>query len=801
MTEKLEEVTSQQRHNNQALTTEDHYQQLRNIMIQGAAHIIAKYPYLKMYNNKLRIHNDQTLDCSQDSLTLAQKELKRKIYHSRSCEEDRARYMKERAKVLSQIKQRVRRMQKQHMQEMVNDMQAAKGMAKQYEIQRKLKITTYKQFRIYIPEEQIYSSSMLGVGTIIKDFYEKFFNSEGKGQDSFEPWSGTPRCLQKLITAEEVMKSMGKLRNDRATGQDLITAEMIKYGGIPVATAIASIFNQIFKEHQPCEALTNGILIPLNKPGKPLTVENTRPITLLNTMRKLLSLIVLNRIYPSIMKYIPEGQRGFMRKRSTADIIWTYKTLHALANRRNKEYYILGIDMTKAFDSIDRSILLNCLQGIIKEDEYRIIKYLLNNTYLQIKIGAEFGPKFHTMNGTPQGDALSPILFAIYLENALRKFRETYPMCYNDPEHEMPYQFFKEIAYADDVDFISDNIIYRALAETGLPEILQTVNLVMQGNKTEHITIQAGKEMPRVRKLGIYLNNSQDVTNKINKARQAFRALWKIWRYAGSQQLKVKMIQTCILPILTYNLAGTDYRKAQIQKLEATHRRFLRMALKIFYPKIISNEELYTLTKTEPISLIITKLRWRYLRTVLNDSDAAIHKDMMIRYFQSKDQYSNQLSKRKGREPTNIINILQNDLRKIDLQMRNISELRKIEQESRDFDQWVRHESNLLKILVQQEEESQRKTKERRQASKRRREDHEEEPQQQNRGRRIRFIIGNNDAEFATFGRPTSHPNQPPEEAENNSLVLRIAINRINEERDLLETRMEIVEEMDATHG
>ena len=55
--------------------------------------------------------------------------------------------------------------------------------------------------------------------------------------------------------------------------------------------------------------------------------------------------------------------------------------------------------------------------------------------------------KCHLANvGTPQGDSLSPVLFIVYLETALREIREI-----NKTEEGIP----TEMAYADDVDFIS----------------------------------------------------------------------------------------------------------------------------------------------------------------------------------------------------------------------------------------------------------------------------------------------------------------------------------------------------------
>ena len=54
--------------------------------------------------------------------------------------------------------------------------------------------------------------------------------------------------------------------------------------------------------------------------------------------------------------------------------------------------------------------------------------------------------KFETSIGTPQGDALSPVLFTVYLEIALRKYIEMSQL-----ERSALHQI---ICYADDTDFI-----------------------------------------------------------------------------------------------------------------------------------------------------------------------------------------------------------------------------------------------------------------------------------------------------------------------------------------------------------
>ncbi|GFS24746.1 very-long-chain enoyl-CoA reductase [Elysia marginata] len=119
-----------------------------------------------------------------------------------------------------------------------------------------------------------------------------------------------------------------------------------------------------------------SLLFSLQRPGKAKgPVTNLRPITL----RKVLSLIVLNRTKHDINEYLSPSQSGFREWRSTSDIVWSHRWLVSKTYAENR-LFITGIDMSSPFDTIDRHLLPNILKNIIREDEQRIIMYLLSNT-------------------------------------------------------------------------------------------------------------------------------------------------------------------------------------------------------------------------------------------------------------------------------------------------------------------------------------------------------------------------------------------------------------------------------------
>ena len=108
--------------------------------------------------------------------------------------------------------------------------------------------------------------------------------------------------------------------------------------------------------------------------------------------------------------------------------------------------------MSRAFDTIDRAKLMTILKEEVQleEDEIRLCQSLLADTNLRVKLNEVLSDPFMTTIGTPQGDGLSPILFAIYLESALRHIRAN-----GGPRPEEDAGLPLEAVYADDVDQFS----------------------------------------------------------------------------------------------------------------------------------------------------------------------------------------------------------------------------------------------------------------------------------------------------------------------------------------------------------
>ena len=514
-----------------------------------------------------------------------------------------------------------------------------------------------------------YNKSLVSLSEFTEYFRKQFFSSGAENNMSESQYlSNFPIGFKRLVTVDEVAKARTRLRNNRAPGPDQVTSEDLKREDLVTLT---DKLNQMIVEND--EILTTGYLAPILKPGKdPKKTDSYRPVILLSTYRKLLSLITISRIENVLEKTLSPSQYAYRANRSAGDVVLAHKFLIAGAYSKGQNITCIGIDMSKAFDTVIRPKLIDILDARgVEPGDIGIIKLLLTNTSLQVKCGKTVGEKFATNIGVPQGDGLSPKLFTLYLDVALReieeraKFASERDHCYasnwtgltlhghdyhktstlNPPLH---------IEYADDVDFFpknSDNeeTIFE-IAKTTLKEY----NLNVNDPKTEKATYSKTCDLRKIKKLGTVLDEAAEVSRRKQFSGLAMSKYSKIWRNRHiSTEKKVQIYNTYVRSILTYNCSTWVSNKTIANSLNAFHRTQLRRCMNIIYPNIIKNDDLYVKTKTEPISDFIKTRRLAHLGHILRRNSPTRDILYHIHHLQSRGR---------GCPPANLLKTYSADL-------------------------------------------------------------------------------------------------------------------------------------------
>jgi hypothetical protein len=88
---------------------------------------------------------------------------------------------------------------------------------------------------------------------------------------------------------------------------------------------------------------------------------------------------------------------------------------------RRKLHAVIFIDFQKAFDRVDRSLLIRKLQAKnVNAFTVQAITALLNNTHGIIDL-----QEVQTLAGVPQGGVMSPSMFNMYIDDLLTELAST----------------------------------------------------------------------------------------------------------------------------------------------------------------------------------------------------------------------------------------------------------------------------------------------------------------------------------------------------------------------------------------
>ena len=115
-------------------------------------------------------------------------------------------------------------------------------------------------------------------------------------------------------------------------------------------------------------------------------------------------------------------QCGFRPQRSTVDMMFVVRRLHELARKKDTPLYLCFIDLTKVYDSIDRTLLWDVLARFgVPPRMLAVIHQFHYGMQARVRLDdGERPDKFDVGQGLKQGCVLAPLLFNMFFMAVLR---------------------------------------------------------------------------------------------------------------------------------------------------------------------------------------------------------------------------------------------------------------------------------------------------------------------------------------------------------------------------------------------
>lgn len=442
-------------------------------------------------------------------------------------------------------------------------------------------------------------------------------------------WTPPPNCVPSLPIPEdedssrrliahvepcEVFKRLNRMSNT-APGPD-----GIRYDGLkkvdPGCYILSALFSKCVALETSPAAWKESKTVLIHKAGDMNEIDNWRPLCLGNTIAKLYSGVLADRIAHWAVKnnLISHAQKGFLDFEGCLEHNFILQAAIEDARRRGNQLCVAWLDIANAFGAIPHAHIVGTLRAFGMPDALvNIVTNLYEGTTTQIMTSEGLTDPIPLLSGVKQGCPLSPILFNLAMEPMLRAVLEL--------KNETGYKMladgatgrrFNLLAYADDLVLVAKHeaalqllidTCVQAAEWSGLffkPTKCATLHIDRRVRNTQLVlptvyTIQetevrALKSGEHYRHLGVptgYRNRQtpeETVTEIIEKFQKLDDSLLAPWQ-------KIDAAATFLMPKLDFIMRGAEVELKPINQADRVIKRLCKRWLNL--PQRASPEVVY----------------------------------------------------------------------------------------------------------------------------------------------------------------------------------------------------------------
>ena len=389
----------------------------------------------------------------------------------------------------------------------------------------------------------------------------------------------------------EINNIIHDLKQTKGVGIDGIATKILKAASEYIASPLSKLMNNCIKNGVFPDSLKIANVIPVFKSGERDVLSNYRPISILPCISKVFEKIISKRLtdYFNTIGIPSKNQFGFQKNSSTFMAIAS--VMEEISASVDSKTFSIGvfIDLAKAFDTVDHSILLRKLYLYgIRGTHFDLLKSYLSNRWQFVTVGETTSTLLPVQCGVPQGSILGPLLFLIYADDV-----------------QYCSKLLKFIMFADDTNTFLSSPNYCNLFTTLNVELdhlsswfkanklslnIKKTHYIIFGNKSKYKSANYSLKMDGITleqvestkflgvKIDAKLNWKCHINDLILKISRNSAVIYKI-RYKINSATTLLLYDTLILPHISYCsviwAAGSNNSK--LHKILIVQKRVLRL--------------------------------------------------------------------------------------------------------------------------------------------------------------------------------------------------------------------------------
>jgi hypothetical protein len=429
-----------------------------------------------------------------------------------------------------------------------------------------------------------------GVADLFKEFFSSVYSTESLNIDKCIEKSKDyiDICQQPLInfTVSEIFNALHSLDFNPCPGPDGIPNILLRSCKYSLSIPLCRLFNRSLKVGVFPPQWKNSFITPIFKSGNKSCITNYRPITKQSALPKLIEKLIVPSLAFSFKNIIDNNQHGFRKGRSVETNLLCFYNFLVSSMESGKQTDVIYTDFSKAFDSVNHSMLIAKLRlyGISDPLITWLHSYLTDRSQ-QVKVNGSLSDTIQVPSGVPQGGHLSPLLFVIFILDIGNCFKYCRYQLFAD-DLKIYANILSPIDHCkiqDDLNRFSEwcrlNGLKLNTSKCFKMSFSRSKNML---NKVYHLLGDNIEEISSVRDLGVVFQTNLLFSSHIDYiCSKALRVLGFINRNTKgfkNELCLTTLFTSLVRPILEYcSVLWNPSQTGLVEMIERVQRRFLRL--------------------------------------------------------------------------------------------------------------------------------------------------------------------------------------------------------------------------------
>ena len=281
--------------------------------------------------------------------------------------------------------------------------------------------------RVRVPMECLKVNQNVLVGIEMVNHANTYFvsiaNNLSRALQNLEPMlfgEPNPHSFAFVPTNEREVADIIKSLKNKGSGINDISIVTLKNNNHIFSQHISFLYNISIDTETFPDSLKVACVAPGHKKGSKDQIDNYRPISNLPLVSKVFEKLTLIRLVSFINFYnlLTDAQYGFRQGRNTTQAAVRLTTFITKSFTEKKYGACFFLDLRKAFDIVDHSILKRKLfHNGFRGPIYSYLSSYITNRRQYVQVGNYKSEELNITKGVPQGSMIGPLLFNIFIND------------------------------------------------------------------------------------------------------------------------------------------------------------------------------------------------------------------------------------------------------------------------------------------------------------------------------------------------------------------------------------------------